>query len=1338
MTYLTKLAITVATLIVGTLLTHGQSTRFFDRSVMSSSQFNSIAQDRRGYLWIGTDYGLMRFDGNTFKTWLHSDNSTNCIVDNRILDVVIDPDDALMLATANGLQRYNPATGEFKLIPLPDKDFNGYISDICTLSDGGMLCVASGVGVYRYDSKAQTLSAMAAAKKLRWHLQINRIVECTPGSYIFSSQQGEVAVLDRSGQITERRLCTAPIVSMVKDKYGDVIIVSADNVWRYDVSRKDFTQLSYEGEAKHIYKAACSTKLGITYITTSGGGIKQLLGGDKVITDCRKWSNPTFNLATARLNVICEDKDSNLWIGCTNKGMLKAANRPNKFRFTNLTDILSVNAGYIQDVVYDKQGYIWCSIDGMGAYKFTKSGEMALHVDTKWQLNRLHTDEDGRLIAGINNKGIYSIDTQAGSLTPIYEIDGASYITALTTDEVGNIYAALDGRALLIVNKSGSAKELYSNDYEDMINNWMPTLVADKSHRLWIGHYSGFSCYNLNKQKFSKVKLDDELRQGVCNDILAVSATQIWMATNNGLLRYDAVRNTLERYLYNGGVGDNSFLAITRDRKGNIWATTRNGINKFDTSTLKFTAFYGGNGLDDNLYNRIAVNDAGTSITVAGQNGITTFDPEKITATKLDAAPVITDLTVKGVSIDQSPDNRREFVVVDGNVMRINLDYTDNAVALTLSTLDFRDSKSVSYQYKLSKSADDWINTGVGDNIININNLTPGSYRMQIRACENDVYSPITEVEIHVAAPWFATGWAKIIYLLIILTICRQVYVTMQRRRDSQINEAKLQFFINISHEIRSPMTLILSPLEALMKEDFDPKTKQRLNTIHRNATRILDLINQLLDIRKIDKGKMEIHCSETELVGFVNEFTEMFRPKAESKQISLTFESNVEKVDAWIDRHNFDKVLVNLLTNAFKYTPNGGNIRIELSQGSDAKTKGALRQYAMIRVIDSGIGIDEKKTERIFDRFYQDNAKRQAGESAGFGIGLNLCRLLMQLHHGSIRAYNRTDGEKGACFEVKIPLGDAHLTRQEKQDSPEQEQRDLVSRAANTANDAEPTKRVRHRNNHRVLIVDDDSEICSYLKEFFSEYYKVETLSDGASAWQYILEKGADLVISDINMPGLNGFQLLKNIKSNSNTNHIPVVLLTSLTEYSDRKEAWAKGADAYLAKPFNGEELLAIADSLIDNRIVLKGHFSGAQSVENKIDKIEIKSNDDVLMNKIIEMINQHIDDAALNVEMIGQEVGISRAHLHRKMKEMVGLSPSDFVRTIRLRKACEILRSTDNDVTQVAYSVGFTSQTHFSTAFKKFTGMSPSEYRSKQSVTRDSHDYLTESSKDEEGHS
>jgi AraC-like DNA-binding protein len=197
-------------------------------------------------------------------------------------------------------------------------------------------------------------------------------------------------------------------------------------------------------------------------------------------------------------------------------------------------------------------------------------------------------------------------------------------------------------------------------------------------------------------------------------------------------------------------------------------------------------------------------------------------------------------------------------------------------------------------------------------------------------------------------------------------------------------------------------------------------------------------------------------------------------------------------------------------------------------------------------------------------------------------------------------------------------------------------------------------------------------------------------------------------------------------------------VVLLTSLTEYSDRKEAWAKGADAYLAKPFNGEELLAIADSLIDNRIVLKGHFSGAQSVENKIDKIEIKSNDDVLMNKIIEMINQHIDDAALNVEMIGQEVGISRAHLHRKMKEMVGLSPSDFVRTIRLRKACEILRSTDNDVTQVAYSVGFTSQTHFSTAFKKFTGMSPSEYRSKQSVTRDSHDYLTESSKDEEGHS
>jgi signal transduction histidine kinase/AraC-like DNA-binding protein len=831
---------------------------------------------------------------------------------------------------------------------------------------------------------------------------------------------------------------------------------------------------------------------------------------------------------------------------------------------------------------------------------------------------------------------------------------------------------------------------------------------VDNSHRLWIGHYSGISCYDLVRKQFIKVKNDEGLRQGVCNAIIANKNGEIWAATSHGLVRYNPNSQKVERFTYNNGLDDNSFLDIAADNKANIWATTRHGMNRFNIAERKFTAFYGGNGLEDNLYNHVAATANASRISFSGQNGITAFSPENIKDTKLDKAPIVTDITIKGLPLEQTMLSNSNLIEVGDNynLQRINLNYDDNAIALALSTLDFRNAKNVSYEYRLNKSGE-WLSTSVGEDKIYISNLSPGTYKMQIRACENGVYSPVKQIELKIAAPWFLSPLAKIIYVVLFLALCLQVFIALRRKRNNQIQEAKLQFFINISHEIRSPMTLILSPLEALLKEKYDAKTTQRLHTIHRNATRILGLVNQLLDVRKIDKGKMEIHCSKTEMVGFINECAEMFKPKAEDKEITLKFNSRVKSLDLWIDRNNFDKILVNLLGNAFKYTPKGGEIDIELSKTDDNK--------AMIRVIDSGVGIDEKKTKKIFERFYQDNAKAQSGESAGFGIGLNLCKLLVELHHGTIKAYNRTDAQ-GSCFEVKIPLGSSHLSRQEKAEVSEITPRTIIENATSIEDAKQPAKTVRHRSKSRILVVDDDSEIRDYLTDYFAAYYKVDTVSDGESAWKYILDNGADLVISDVNMPGMNGIQLLKNIKNNGNTNHIPVILLTSKTEYTDRKEGWEKGADAYVAKPFSGEELMAISDSLIENRIMLKGRFSGAQSQEDKIDKIEIKSNDEVLMNKIVEMINAHIDDPNLNVEMLGHEVGISRAHLHRKMKDMIGVSPSDFIRNIRLRKACELLKNTDNDVTQIAYNIGFTSQTHFSTAFKKFTGVSPSEYRTR----------------------
>ncbi len=1289
---------------------HAKNSRFFDQSAMSSSQLTSIVQDRQGYLWIGSNYGLMRFDGNAFKTWTHTDNNVNSIADNRVLKVQVANDNTIYIATANGMQTYNPATHIFSLLTLPDLDFNGYISDICQCADGSLLCVVSGVGIYSYRKSEGKLSpTLPAIKKLSWLNRLNRVIEYAPKCFIFSGQQGEVAIVNKSGKIAEHKLCNAPINDLSKDSAGNLLLLSNNHIWRYNRNTGKFTELSYRGSGNiPQYKSLYCSKNGEVYISTSGAGIKQVSAD--VIVDSKKWANADADVAHSKLSAVYSDNAGNIWVGCTNKGLLMLQNEPNQFKYMSVEKLLSDNESYIQDLAYDNQGSLWCSIEDFGAYKITNNGQIVTRIATPLQINRMHRLSDGSMAAGINNNGIYIIDAQGSKMSQIAAIDGTYNITALTVDATGNIYAAIDGRGIAIVDAATHTTQwLCATDRNIMINNWIPALCVDSRNRLWIGHYSGLSCYDIAKKQFIKVN-NDGLRQSVCNDIIAAD-NAVWIATGQGLLRYDAGSKKLDKYIYNNGLNDNAFVGIVADNSGNIWATSRTGICKFETATRKFTAFYGGNGLADNSYNRMAADAGSNRISLAGQGGITAFQPANIKATTINVTPVVTDISIKGQPIEMLITEKADMVVNDDSnqVKKISLDYTDNALSIALSTLDFRNARNVSYQYRLSKSSS-WINTNVGDNVINITNLTPGNYKLQIRACENGVYSPVREIEIAVASPWFWSTWAKIIYLALILAVCWQIYVAMQRKRDNQIKEAKLQFFINISHEIRSPLTLILSPLEALMKQDFDDKTNNRLRTIHRNATRILSLVNQLLDIRKIDKGKMDIHCSETDLVPFINEFTEMFKPKAEEKQIALSFDAKVTSLNAWIDRNNFDKVLINLLSNAFKYTPNGGEVRMELSQSADNK--------AIIRVIDSGIGIDEKKTEKIFERFFQDSVKNAVDVPTGFGIGLNLCKLLVELHHGTIKAYNRTDAQ-GSCFEVAIPLGNAHLTRQEKSEEPTVSQRKIVADAASKADDNhKQQKNVRHRSNYRVLVVDDDKEIRDYLAEFFAAYYKVYTVANGDEAWQHILNSGADLVISDVNMPGMNGIQLLKNIKNNGNTNHIPVILLTANSDYANRKEGWEKGADAYLPKPFNGDELLAITDSLIENRITLKGRFSGAQSQEDKIDKIEVKSNDDVLMNKIVDMINNHIDDPNLNVEMLGQEVGISRAHLHRKMKDMIGVSPSDFIRTIRLRKACELLKETDNDVTQIAYSIGFTSQTHFSTAFKKFMGMSPSEYRLKQS--------------------
>ena len=615
------------------------------------------------------------------------------------------------------------------------------------------------------------------------------------------------------------------------------------------------------------------------------------------------------------------------------------------------------------------------------------------------------------------------------------------------------------------------------------------------------------------------------------------------------------------------------------------------------------------------------------------------------------------------------------------------------SIVLSFSQLDYQSVGNIVFQYRINGGR--WISNAAGENSFNFTGLSYGHYRIEVRTYCNGKYSTYKKViNLDVLAPWYLTVWAKLIYLSLVLGFMAAVIFIYLRKKKRDMEEAKMQFLINATHDIRSPLTLIMEPLKKLKERLGNAEEYQAdIDTIDRNAQRLLTLVNQILDKRRLDKHQMNLSCRETNLVEFSQGLVSLFTYNANLRGINIRLEMPETPVNAWIDRNKLDKAIANLLSNAFKYTPNGGEIIFRIEK-QDKKV--------LLYVIDSGKGLgknDDAKT--LFERFYQgkNSADMHLG---GSGIGLNLCRSIVRLHGGDVTARNREDGTSGACFIIELPLGKEHLKNNQiysdNGKTKKKQQRDAASR------------------NCKILLVDDDIEICRYLKSELSDWYRFVICNNGKEALKQLLADDFDLVVSDVVMPEMDGITLLRNIKGNANISHVPVIMLTSKSEISDRLEGIKLGADAYLAKPFSLEELHLTIDNLIDNVRRLKGKFTGALKQDDKVEKVEVKGYDEELMERIMKVVNENLSDSDFNVEKMCDEVGVSRTQLHRKLKEMTGVPTSEFLRNIRLNEAARLIREHKINITQVSYMVGFANNSHFSTAFKKYFGMSPSEYAAK----------------------
>ena len=779
----------------------------------------------------------------------------------------------------------------------------------------------------------------------------------------------------------------------------------------------------------------------------------------------------------------------------------------------------------------------------------------------------------------------------------------------------------------------------------------------------------------------------------LCYSLCETANGEMLIGTDHGLYVYRQGQKEAEPFHGGDCLKDKLVGYIVEAHNGDIWCSTPMGLWQYDKDKDRFIGHISGDGLTSKEYiNNVGLHTADDMVCLATNDGMTVFRASDIADDDAELPDVqLTACFLAGhsVSVDTESDGAQ---VVEGPLMeadRLRVSYLENAVQLEFSLLDFNKPANIIYEYRIEGG--DWIQNPEGQNAILLSHLQPGTYTIEVRALLAGVYSKTKTITIEVTPPWYRTTLAHIIYLLAILGLLGFLLWTYRRHTNQQLNEEKMKFLINATHDIRSPLTIILSALKKLEKS-------AAVDTIERNSQRILTLVNQILDVRKIDKQQMHLHCQQTDMVQFVQGICKMYEFNAQERNISFAFQhEGIDKLDAWIDRTQFDKVVSNLLSNAFKYSYDGGEVIVRLLVPSNSS-------FAL-QVQDNGAGLDNDNLKHIFERFYQGN-NSQRMQIDGTGIGLNLCKMIVDMHHGTIEAANRTD-VRGSLFTVTLPLGNSHL------EATEVERNGLPAERGATATAAQSAAVTGPSSKHRVLIVDDDQEIGSYISQELGRYYKFGICSNGKEAMKELLQNEYDIVVSDVMMPEMDGFTLLRLIKTNLNLIHLPVIMLTSKADVANRLEGLERGADAFLAKPFDMEELHMVINNLIQSRLHLKGKYSGAQRQTERLEQLEVKGNDEQLMEHIMKVMNKNIGDSDFNVEVLCREVGISRTQLHRKMREMTGLSTSEFIRNIRLEQAARLLKEQKVNVTQVAYIVGFSNLAHFSTVFRKHFGVSPSEY-------------------------
>jgi signal transduction histidine kinase/ligand-binding sensor domain-containing protein/CheY-like chemotaxis protein/AraC-like DNA-binding protein len=1341
---------------------------------LSHNDVTSIFKDSKGFMWFGTLSGLNRYDGYDFKIFKHSASDTTSLDDDYIVSISEGPDNKLWIETRNGFNIYDPATEKFahniaaylRQIGIPDP----FIAAVKKDQAGNFWFLHRRLGVYRYDGRTHQTVHLAHSANDNSSIFSNEVSDLAADSkgYLWLTyRSGELERMDpQTLRINYRSQAFNTLPKELNASYK-IFIDKQDAIWGYvptysagvyyvDMRNKIFKHIDKGDDDYHLNNDVVSSVIqddkNRMWIATDHGGVNLLNKQDFKIQYLLNREDDVKTIGQNSITLLYKDQTGIIWVGTYKKGVGYYHESIIKFPlYTHhlsdpVSDPHSLSFSDINSFAEDKNSNLWIGANGGGLIYFDrKKGTFRTYLHNAANANSLtnnvvvclYIDHDQKLWIGTYFGGLDCYDGNTFVHFKHNEADTTSIsedrICAITEDRSHRLLVGTLSAGFNIFNSKTKTFTRYVYNLRDnaIHSNYVSRILEDRRKNIWVVTSYGVDVLQKKDGKFIHYIHDEKnpnsLLSNNTNNIMEDSEGLIWVSTREGLSIFNYQTGKFTNLSARDGLPDNTIIDMEEYDKNNVWVSTPNGISdiiiKRNAAALKFN-FINYNeteGLQGREFTEnSSLKTREGELLFGGGNGFNMFKPSNLRNNNTVPQLVFTDFQVfnQVVAVGEKINGRVILPAAITNLKSITLNYNDNVFALGFAALNFFNPNKVKYQYMMEDFDKNWIAADNNVRKATYTNLDPGDYTFRVRSTANGNWGRNELIlNIHILPPFWKTVWAYVLYALTIagaLLYIRnrgiqklKVQFKIEKEREEahrmhDLDLMKIKFFTNVSHEFRTPLSLIMAPVDKILKQISEPDIQRQLLLVNRNAKRLLNLVNQLLDFRKMEYQELKLHEKNGDIIAFIKELAYAFTDIADQKNIQFIFDSEAESFYTRFDHDKIERIIFNLLSNAYKFTPEGGQVSVILTLMDKNDGDKSLE----IRVIDTGIGISADKRDKIFEPFFQNDVPGSM-LNQGSGIGLSITKEFVKLHKGEL--FVESESNEGSCFTVLLPVRE--LNKNIFRDTELQLNHSPAWLPAEKSEQSAPIKETRDAKRPTILLVEDNHDFRFYIKDNLKAFFNIIEADSGKKGWQKALAQHPNLVVSDISMPEMNGIDLCLKIKNDKRTSHIPVILLTALSGADQQLKGLETGASDYLTKPFNFEILQSKIRNILSQQEYMRKTYQ--KQVEVTPTELLVVSPDEEFIKKVLILIDSNISNPNFSVEELSNDVFVSRYTLYKKILSMTGKTPNELVRSMRLKRAAQLLETGHLTISQVCHKVGFKSQKYFVKSFKSEFSTIPSRY-------------------------